>query len=107
MKAVVAAFNQEKALVGAFSVITNLRMELFETLVETIFAVPQSCRLDDVGSFCPCFRPQMAARQLELHRDTHLQHPAGPIRGEAGHHVTTMGQSEAGAGSRDTCAGYK
>ena len=29
MKAVVAAFNQEKALVGAFSVITNVRMELF------------------------------------------------------------------------------
>ena len=27
MKAVVAALNQEKALVGAFSVITNLRME--------------------------------------------------------------------------------
>ena len=32
MKAVVAAFNKEKALVGAFSVITNLRMELFEAL---------------------------------------------------------------------------
>ena len=32
MKAVVAAFNQEKALVGAFSVITNLRMEIFEAL---------------------------------------------------------------------------
>ena len=32
MKAVVAALNQEKALVGAFSVITNLRMELFEAL---------------------------------------------------------------------------
>ena len=30
MKAVVAAFNQEKALVGAFSVITNL----FEALVD-------------------------------------------------------------------------
>ena len=28
MKALVGAFNQEKALVGAFSVITNLRMEL-------------------------------------------------------------------------------
>ena len=27
--AVVAAFNQEKALVGAFSVIMNLRMQLF------------------------------------------------------------------------------
>ena len=36
MKAVVAAFNQEKALVGAFSVITNLRMELFEALYLTI-----------------------------------------------------------------------
>ena len=33
MKAVVAAFNQEKALVGAFSVITYLRMDLFEALV--------------------------------------------------------------------------
>ena len=33
MKAVVAAFNQEKALVGAFSVISNLRMELFQALV--------------------------------------------------------------------------
>ena len=32
---VVAAFNQEKALVGAFSVITNLRMELFEALLTT------------------------------------------------------------------------
>ena len=35
MKAVVTAFNQEKALVGAFSVITNLRMDLFEALEET------------------------------------------------------------------------
>ena len=35
MKAVVAAFNQEKALVGAFSMITNLRMELFEAPVTT------------------------------------------------------------------------
>ena len=35
MKAEVDAFNQEKALVGAFSVITNLRMELFEALVDS------------------------------------------------------------------------
>ena len=35
MKAVVATFNQEKALVVAFSVITNLRMELFEALLLT------------------------------------------------------------------------
>ena len=32
MKAVVAAFNQEKALERAFSVITNLQMELFQAL---------------------------------------------------------------------------
>ena len=35
---VVAAFNQEKALVGAFSVIMNLRMELFEAPVCTLGA---------------------------------------------------------------------
>ena len=35
MKAVVAAFNLEKALVGAFSVLTNLRMELFQALEST------------------------------------------------------------------------
>ena len=34
MKGLVGAFNQEKALVGHFSVITNLRMELFQALVE-------------------------------------------------------------------------
>ena len=33
MKAVVAAFNQEKVLVGAFFVITNLRMDLSEALL--------------------------------------------------------------------------
>ena len=32
VKSLVGAFNQEKALVGAFSVITNLRMELLEAL---------------------------------------------------------------------------
>ena len=34
MKALVGAFNHKKALVGAFSVITNLRMELFEALLQ-------------------------------------------------------------------------
>ena len=44
MKAVVAAFNQEKALVGAFSVITNLWMELFEALVTSDHATSARCR---------------------------------------------------------------
>ena len=36
MKEVVATFNQEKALlVGAFSVITKLRMDLFEALLRS------------------------------------------------------------------------
>ena len=30
-----AAFNQEKALVGTFSVITNIRMDLFQALLIT------------------------------------------------------------------------
>ena len=38
MKAIVAAFNQ-KALVGTFSVITNLWMERFEALVSTTDSV--------------------------------------------------------------------
>ena len=42
MKAVVAAFNQGKALVGAFSVITNLRMEIFEALEAGVLASLQA-----------------------------------------------------------------
>ena len=41
MKAVVAAFNQEKALVGAFSVITNLQMDLFQALFLAFVVVLQ------------------------------------------------------------------
>ena len=40
MKAVVAAFNQEKALVGAFSVITNLRMEFGWNFLKHYLDVP-------------------------------------------------------------------
>ena len=36
MSALVGAFNQEKALVGTFSVITNLRMELFQAVVQDL-----------------------------------------------------------------------
>ena len=50
MKAVVAAFNQEKALVGAFSVITNLRMELFQALVKARRDESYVSPLDSRGS---------------------------------------------------------
>ena len=42
MKALGGVFNQEKALVGAFSVITKLRMELFEALVASVQAAGSS-----------------------------------------------------------------
>ena len=51
MKVVVAAFNQEKALVGAFSVITNLRMQLFEALDQAPPFVPQPDSATDTTYF--------------------------------------------------------
>ena len=44
MKLVVAAFNQEKALVGAFSVIMNLRICFGWTFLEHMYAM-----FDNVG----------------------------------------------------------
>ena len=55
MKAVVAAFNQEKALVGAFSVLTNLRMELFQALLK----VPAELKT----SLCIIYKPAAASLQ--------------------------------------------
>ena len=60
MKAVVAAFNQEKALVGAFSVITNLRMQLFEALAEVVATTDQHLTLRALPIHCP-IRDQLAA----------------------------------------------
>ena len=52
MKAVVAAFYQEKALAlaGAFSVITHLRMELFEALVPGARLRPTCGWRDDLAT---------------------------------------------------------
>ena len=52
MKAVVAAFNQEKALVGAFSVITNLQMELFEALFLTTICPLLAALTGMLASLC-------------------------------------------------------
>ena len=75
VKAVVAAFNQEKALVGAFSVITNLRMELFQALALRRdgggghrLASPLVCsRIFTRTLFRLCFvLPQLALRSLMI-----------------------------------------
>ena len=70
MKAVVAAFNQEKALVGAFSVITNLRMELFGALLSTLYCA--LCRLLRV---LRRHVPQREPRGVSPHRDAELHLP--------------------------------
>ena len=73
MKAVVAAFNQEKALVGAFSVITNLRMELFEALVSIYLSAQMPgmsgwMRNASVFHFAWLFKPDHC----------HTRHPMAP-----------------------------
>ena len=89
MKAVVAAFNQEKALVGAFSVITNLWMELFEALVTTGH-VPHVCASTHVSpqvhtyeeivptrSYVPHSRTFATAYSVVTHTATVTQDTAG------------------------------
>ena len=60
MKALVGAFNQEKALVGAFSVITNLRMELFEALIVSDLVSFMS------STFVLCSSGSVACRQRRV-----------------------------------------
>ena len=75
MKAVVAAFNQEKALVGAFSVITNLRMELFEALGARLRGImtgltiyPDSPAPAYSEEFNYCYEGYLLCRQLAAAR---------------------------------------
>ena len=67
VKAVVAAFNQEKALVEAFLVITNLQMDLrlnlyFTCIITSFLFSPKSSH-----SFSPC-EPIMEAAAGRLRR---------------------------------------
>ena len=81
MKAVVAAFNQEKALVGAFSVITNLRMELFEALVRTVSA----------SNPRPLQKPELNAKEMRMILNWRLQQQA---KEEQRVNVTTTGNNQ-------------
>ena len=58
MKAVVAAFNEEKALVGAFSVITNLQMDLRFKLLK---------RKCDIFQFVSCHLVEHVEEAAQLH----------------------------------------
>ena len=81
MKAVVAAFNQEKALVGAFSVIMNLRMELFEALVRTVSA----------SNPRPLQKPELNAKEMRMILNWRLQQQA---KEEQRVNVTTTGNNQ-------------
>ena len=81
MKAVVAAFNQEKALVGAFSVITNLRMDLFEALVRTVSA----------SNPRPLQKPELNAKEMRMILNWRLQQQA---KEEQRVNVTTTGNNQ-------------
>ena len=73
MKAVVAAFNQEKALVGVFSVITNLQMDLFEALLNMPHIAALSCNFYGNFTFLwICWTLQNCA---ELNREKKPQVP--------------------------------
>ena len=61
VKAVVGPFNQEKALVGAFSVITNLRMELFQALLYSLCIVPVSA-----GGTAGCAQTATIAQNFQI-----------------------------------------
>ena len=86
MKAVVAAFNKEKALVGAFSVITSLRMQLFEALHHTLrrlrggelfdFIAERERLTEEEASF---FIKQMllGVQHLHTHNTAHLDLKVG------------------------------
>ena len=87
MKAGVAAFNQEKALVGAFSVITNLRMELFQALVWSDFTAsllppPADCSVLIPTQFAPgrCWSAGQAPACQVADRDSWATGALGPGR---------------------------
>ena len=72
MKALVGAFNQEKALVGAFSVITNLRMELFEALVDIESVLVNKYQVPSPRHRCHAYRK--AKSNLQFKTVAELQH---------------------------------
>ena len=66
LKRPTSAFSQEKALVGAFSVITNLWMQLFEALVDMMSASAQVGQGGDQRSV-PLQRHAPALRLYQEH----------------------------------------
>ena len=75
MKAVVAAFNQEKALVGAFSVIVQLhRLIVYSTTALS------KVEAEDVLTLCRCVSPSTVSwfiAEGQIHWSSHFLPPQG------------------------------
>ena len=98
MKVVVAAFNQEKALVGAFSVIMNLRMKLFEALAEVVTSLLEagaSWRLPDARGWS-CL--QLAVVRGAADCVTALLHHGAPGDGQPLHGALQLAAAAPGRG---------
>ena len=101
MKAVVAAFNQEKALVGAFSVITNLWMDFFEALLLPHCSLsPCVCQVSARWSPCVRTRWQCTSPAASTTRSTS---PATTPRGPASHPSAASQQVTTGKNLRVYC----
>ena len=119
MKAVVAAFNQEKALVGAFSVITNHRMQLFEALEQA--GLHRQLPGDGAAVPRPRRQPQHGPRPgLGAPRSLRPRPPLPPLQPPAGRprlpprraprrqppEVRGRGGGDGGGGGEDLAAGH-
>ena len=60
MKGLVGAFNQEKAIVGAFSVITNLRIDLYPSAQLSVQSIHGGA-----GMTSPVVQARSAAQQKQ------------------------------------------
>ena len=96
MKAVVAAFNQEKALVGAFSVITNLRIELFQALGQTR-ATCHAAHLTRLARGAEAVRVGGGGVAVAAARQTDALHARG-VRGARGVGLGSRGVAVAAGG---------
>ena len=81
MKAVVAAFNQEKALVGAFSVITNLRFgwTFVSSSTHHLSHVTCPCHVSSVFRVADMIQAEMWRREGSLSSCTKLDYGSSAI----------------------------
>ena len=84
MKALLGAFNQEKALVGAFFVIANLRMDLFEALMEGGAALQRTVSAGPEVEAVRARHQELRRRKTISHKKTSAQEDRADIESTTG-----------------------